>query len=453
MSEKKSSEKKLKELIRLQKTILDNIPVLQYNVDPDGSIIDCNKLVLVTLGYKSKKELIGKSLTSTIYAPSSIEKSKKIFLKWKKTGIIKNEELQIKTKRGRIIDVLLNVNSLYDKDGKKKCSISTQIDITKRKKAEKEITSLSKFPEENPNPVFRVSKDLKIIYANTPAKKMLKKLGLKSKTIPKILANYILSSILQKKNNPMNFELAIDGALFEFNVIPVKGSDYFNIYGNNITGKRKTEKDNREVYKKRILIDERKYIARELHDTVTQTIFSANLIAEIIPRLWKKDPKGVLKRLEEIRQLNNTALTEMRSILYELRPSAFKGEDLKILLEELIRSLSIKSKIPLKLEIIKKQEYPHKVELGFYRIAQEALNNIIKHSEASKAKLILNSFPETLQMEISDNGIGFEEKNLTHENLGLVIMKERARIIGATIDIDSSINSGTKISVKYTRNK
>ena len=94
---KRKPENKLLELVRLQKTILDNIPVLQYNVSPDGIILDCNRLVLETLEYKNKKDLIGKPLLFTVYAPSSVEKAKKLFSMWKKTGIIKDEELQIKT--------------------------------------------------------------------------------------------------------------------------------------------------------------------------------------------------------------------------------------------------------------------------------------------------------------------------------------------------------------------
>ena len=107
-----NSIEKLKDLIRIQKTIIDNIPILQYNISPDGIILDCNRLVLKTLGYKNKKELIGKPLLSTVYALSSIEKAEKLFLIWKKTGILKNEELQIKTLKGKAIDVLLNVNTL-----------------------------------------------------------------------------------------------------------------------------------------------------------------------------------------------------------------------------------------------------------------------------------------------------------------------------------------------------
>src|SRR5665647_562053 len=107
-----NSIEKLKDLVRIQKTILDNIPMLQYNISPDGVILDCNRLVLKTLGYKNKEELVGKPFISAVCGPYSIEKAQKLFLKCKETGTLKNEELQIKTLKDRLIDVLLNVNTL-----------------------------------------------------------------------------------------------------------------------------------------------------------------------------------------------------------------------------------------------------------------------------------------------------------------------------------------------------
>ncbi len=78
--------------------------------------------------------------------------------------------------------------------------------------------------------------------------------------------------------------------------------------------------------------------------------------------------------------LNNVALTEMRALLFDLRPSSFKNEDLAEHIKELVKSMGIKTKIPISVKIVKKYGYSHRVELSFYRIAQEALNNIAKHS-------------------------------------------------------------------------
>lgn len=114
----------------------NNLPLLGYNIGLDGKIVDCNTMAIKTLGYKNKRELIGKPLFTTIYAPSSREKAKKVFLKWKKTGKVKDEELQVITKQGEILDVLLNADTIYEREGKPLYSISTHLDITERKQTE-----------------------------------------------------------------------------------------------------------------------------------------------------------------------------------------------------------------------------------------------------------------------------------------------------------------------------
>ncbi len=314
-------------------------------------------------------------------------------------------------------------------------------------KQQKEIIDLSGFPQENPNPVFRVSNEIAIIYANAPAKIILQELGIKAKKIPKKLIDPLVSQIKKKSDNLMTLKLEISSSFYEFSI--VKEKDYFNVYGVDITNREKEEKSIQRTEKKEILLSERNYIARELHDTVTQTLFSANLIAEVLPKLWKKDPASVIERLSEIRMLNNVALTEMRALLFDLRPYSFKNEDLGQHLKELVESIRIKTQIPISLEIVKRYRYSHKVELSFYRIAQEALNNIAKHSSASKAEIVLKSLSGKITLNISDNGVGFDNRDNSSENLGLIIMQERAKMTGASFEIESSPGKGTRISVTY----
>lgn len=674
---KKESVTELKNLIELLENVIDNIPVLQYCISPDGIILDCNKLVPETLGYKNKNELIGKPLLTTIYAPSSFKKAKTLFLKWKETGNIQNEELQIKTKNGKLIDVLLNVNTLYDNNGKVLSSISTQLDITKHKKTEKklkeseekmralveyspdfitrtdldgkilyinhtppnlseeeilgeslfrfvkpeyqkiyrekfkkaikrgevtnfviqsnitrinknwfnirispikleddiialnivstditefikakkEIEDLSRFPSENPNPIFRINKEGKVIYSNLMGIKQLKKLksnvnqkapkvfydiitklfkekstrvdtininlgdkyyeyavnpvkntdyaNLYGRDITKqkkaqneisnlakfplenpnpvfrlnnklsvIYANKSAKKILQKtKENKIlkilsvfitnikktkikklkTVEIETGDSIYGFSIIPVKDTDYFNIYGKDITEKKKSEKLLLMREKEKISVSERDYLAKELHDTVTQTLFSANLIAEVIPKLWKKNPKVALKKLEQVRQLNNSAFEEIRALLFELKSSFFENEKLGNLLKKLAKSISIRSGIPIRVQIDGKYKHSSKAELGFYRIAQEALNNVAKHSNATESSLLFESYSKHMKILISDNGNGFNSNKITPENLGLIIMKERSKLIGASLDISSNPGQGTKISITYTR--
>ncbi len=124
--------------LKLEK-YFENLPLLAYNIALDGTILNCNKQALKTLGYGRKDELVGKPLLTTIYAPSSQEKARELFLKWKKTGRLRGEELQVITKQGKIIDVLLNVDTIYNEKGQPLYSISTQLDIKERKRADEAI--------------------------------------------------------------------------------------------------------------------------------------------------------------------------------------------------------------------------------------------------------------------------------------------------------------------------
>lgn len=325
-------------------------------------------------------------------------------------------------------------------------------DITKRKKVEKKMKNLSKFPSENPNPVMRMNDKNLIIYANKPAKKMLQQLrNEKESRFPKILTDLVTNGKNKKITKLETAEIKIGKLIYEINILPVKGANYYNIYGKDITEQKKARRYYYKMVKGKALNEERNKLARELHDTVTQTLFSANLIAEVIPKLLKKDPKVVTQRVEEIRKLNNIALTEMRVLLYELRPSAIKDEDLGNLLQELVKLISARSNIPIEVKINGKYKYPVKIELGYYRIAQEALNNIIKHSCATKATLILESLPKKIYMGITDNGCGFDDKKIASTNLGLTIMRERAKLIGASMNIDSAPGDGTRIKVTYSK--
>lgn len=325
-------------------------------------------------------------------------------------------------------------------------------DITERKKVEKEIESLSRFPSENPNPVMRMNNKNLIIYANKPAKKIIEKLGSRKRSkFLKFLSDSVAVGKKDKITEPKTVEIKIGELIYGFTITSVKDFDYFNIYGKDITESKKNEKLHYKIIKEKTLNEERHKLARELHDTVTQTLFSANLIAEVIPKLWKKDPEAVIERLEEVRQLNNVALMEMRTLLYELRPSTLEDEDLGNLLQELVKFVSARSKILIEVKIIGEYKFPVKIELGCYRIAQEALNNIIKHSSATKASLVLEVLPEKLYMDITDNGCGFNDKKITSTNLGLTIIRERAKLIGASISIESTPGKGTRIKVIYNK--
>jgi nitrate/nitrite-specific signal transduction histidine kinase len=194
---------------------------------------------------------------------------------------------------------------------------------------------------------------------------------------------------------------------------------------------------------------ERNRLARELHDAVTQTLFSANLIADVIPRIWKRDPEEGLQSLEELRQLTRGALAEMRTLLLEMRPEALARSDIKSLLTQLADAFIGRVRVPVSLIIQGDCELTHEVKLIFYRVAQEALNNVAKHSGARQVELVLECQTGQMSLSIKDNGLGFEPDSIQPDHMGISIMRERADSIGACLSVESQVGQGTTVELDW----
>jgi len=175
--ERKRAEEELNAERFKLRVLFENLPIIVYNVSLDGKILDCNPMAIKTMEYESKGELIGKTLVDTVYAPSSRRKASQLFEKWKKEGKLKNEEMQIITGQGKILDVLLNVDTIYDLKGNSLYSISTQVDITERKRIEEALRkSEERYRElfENvPVGIYRTTPEGEIIDANPAMVQML----------------------------------------------------------------------------------------------------------------------------------------------------------------------------------------------------------------------------------------------------------------------------------------
>ena len=208
-----------------------------------------------------------------------------------------------------------------------------------------------------------------------------------------------------------------------------------------------------------IVVEERNRLARDLHDSVTQVLFSASLVAEVLPRIWQRDPDKALRSLEELRLLTRGALAEMRTMLLELRPTAVSKTQLEDLLAQLTEAITSRSKLPFQLYIERIPTLPQEVHTSFYRIAQESLNNVVKHAQASQVSISLSATPSILDssedwkgkviMTIRDDGRGYSLQNGQTEHLGLEIMRERAAIIGASLLIDSQPGKGTEVTLVW----
>ena len=198
-------------------------------------------------------------------------------------------------------------------------------------------------------------------------------------------------------------------------------------------------------------LEERQRLARDLHDAVSQTLWSANITAEVLPGLWEQDIDEGRKCLDELHKFTRGALSEMRALLIELRPSGLVETRLEALLHQLTESMSNRMGVPVTLKVEGNCLLPPDTQVAFYRIAQEALNNICRHTTATCAKVTLIHQPSFASLIITDNGTGFNPSNVPARRLGLSIMRERAASIGAHLDIHSEKGHGTQIMLEWRK--
>jgi PAS domain S-box-containing protein len=220
------------------------------------------------------------------------------------------------------------------------------------------------------------------------------------------------------------------------------------------------------------VLQERQHLARNLHDAVNQSLFSASLIAEVLPRLWDRNQVEARQSLEDLRRLTRGAQAEMRGLLAELRPSVLTDSSMGDLLRQLANAFTGRTNVPASVTIAGEHVLSADIQMALYRICQEALNNIAKHAKASRVEIELQyhlrlaqvslSFAEadaskkivvsSLEMRIRDDGQGFNTSLPPHSgHYGLGMMSERATAVGARLSVTSWPGGGTEIAVRWQK--
>ena len=203
-----------------------------------------------------------------------------------------------------------------------------------------------------------------------------------------------------------------------------------------------------EQARREAVLKERNRLARELHDAVSQTLFSASLTAEALPTLLEKQRDVAMEKAKDLSSLIKGALAEMRSLLLELRPTALEHTGIHSLLEQLAATMGSQQHLSVETDL-QPVQLPMDTKLAFYRIAQEAINNIRKHAEAHLVTLKLHQNNSSVILTVQDDGKGFDPSQISNDRLGLSIMQERAEAIGAELAIHSSPGEGSQLTLRW----
>lgn len=221
------------------------------------------------------------------------------------------------------------------------------------------------------------------------------------------------------------------------------------------------------------VLHERQRLARDLHDSVTQLIFSMTLVAQSVAPAWQRDPGEGERRVNRLLELSQSALAEMRALLFELRSSdppplptasgvtlagitRLKRDGLVAALTRHVEALKL-ARPAISLDANAYHSQPLEVEIALFRITQEALNNAVKHAAAQRVRVLLAVNPDEVSLQVEDDGVGFEQKSESGPRpssaggLGLRTMRERAEALGGRLEISSTPGQGAIVRTRLPR--
>lgn len=195
---------------------------------------------------------------------------------------------------------------------------------------------------------------------------------------------------------------------------------------------------------------ERSRLARHLHDSVTQTIFSMTLTAEAAKILIDRDLEQVVIQLDKLIELAKSAFVEIRSLIFELHPTAVADHGLMPALQQHFANLESQHNLSVVLQVTGEQDLPERQAERLFYIIQEALNNVIKHAKADEARVDLQFENGHISSRVEDNGQGFDPEAIdsAKKTMGLSSMRERVEMMGGTLIIDSRPGEGTRVNVE-----
>jgi signal transduction histidine kinase len=195
------------------------------------------------------------------------------------------------------------------------------------------------------------------------------------------------------------------------------------------------------------VLEERQRLARELHDSVSQALYGIGLGARTARTLLDRDPSKAVEPIEYVLSLAEGGLAEMRALIFELRPDSIEREGLVSALSKQAAALRARHGLEVEMTLGDEPDLPLEVKEGLYRIAQEALNNVVRHAQAKRVAIELQDRQGTIVLSLQDDGVGFDPEANRPGHMGLQSMQERVERLGGTLRVESMAGHGTCVSV------
>jgi PAS domain S-box-containing protein len=472
ITEQKKSEKEISKVKALADNLIDSLPGVFYFFDLQGRFIRWNKQLEDVTGYSAGE-------MATMHPADFFEAKEKNYVVARIQGIfqkgINDTDANLITKDGRKIPYFFKTVMIEYEGGP--CLLGNGIDITERKKAETELrASEQKYKllfESNPLPMWMLTlPDYRFIDVNSVAllqygytKEEFLKLSPMDFRPPKDLKK--LKALTSTEFRGVHHagiwrHKKKDGTIIYVDIVTHdinhKGQMRRLVLANNITERHAAEEKLKESYEairtltgylQNVREQERLNISREIHDELGQLLTVLKMDVSWLNKKIGGENSMVKEKLSEILNLVDTTVRSIRRIASELRPTLLDDLGLYAAMEWHLEEFERRSGIRRELVIPENElALSDSLKIGIFRIFQESLTNVARHSEAKNVNVSLLQKDNQLILTIRDNGIGFEQGPMaTKKTLGLLGMKERSMMMGGVYNITSARGAGTTVTV------
>jgi PAS domain S-box-containing protein len=460
----------------------ETMPEYCYMVSPKGELIDLNPAVCSALGY-TKDELVGKPL-STIYAPECHARMRELFEQWKADGKLRNEEMVVITKQGQRRTVLVNAGSVRDSDGNILHSTSVQVDITERKKAERELMELNRALTDQSALLQSREELLRIFVKNAPIGVAMFDRDMRylqvsdrwcednSLDSSQVLgrSHYELAPGLPDRWKEIHrrglagetlrvdedrWDREGDTKWIRWEVRPWWNLDSkpggILLLAEDITHRKQMEEALSDMTRKLVEAQEleRARIARELHDDINQRLAMLAIgLGQV--RMNRPDlPSEVVENLRKLEQDTTQISTDVQALSHDLHTSHLEYLGFLAGMRSWCKEFGDRHGIQIDWKDDVRSTVPPEIGHCLFRILQEALQNAAKHSGVNRVEVELLEQAREIELIVRDSGVGFDVAAAKRgRGLGLTSMQERVRLVGGSIVIDSKPSIGTILQIR-----
>jgi PAS domain S-box-containing protein len=447
--------------------LVQNSPDLIWSIDDEARFTFVSDTCERLTGWRPE-ELLGKHFGALVH-----ESSRDVAeLDWTADLTAEFQEmrgrLNLLHRDGHPIPAEFSAFGTLDEEGNFAGANGSVRDMSERDRLERELRASEEryrfLVENSPDVVFATDQDGNFTYLSDTIERMTGR-------APAELVGGHFSRIVDENSLPATFErwnalvadpgreqvVRIDLVHRDGRRVPVEVSSlgttvdgrFAGIHGStrDVSVRERLEHDLRRQAGELASSQERAHLARELHDSVTQALFSMTLVTRTTELLVDRDPAAAKEKLGSLRDLQREALAEMRALIFELRPGNIEQDGLLAALKTHTAGLQGRIGLPILVTSELSERLPLALEEVLYRISQEALHNVVKHAAARQVTLSIDRPGEGVRLRIVDDGRGFEAATVPDGHLGLAGMRARAEKIGAFLDVTSKPGAGTTIEV------